>query len=168
MAKPVVEDHQRISAHALWLSARLAGDDAGAFSSAHFEICRGTTIQAVGIELTPCRYGGSRAYFRCPSEGCGRRVANLFSGGGEFLCRQCLGLAYRSQQLRPAARLMQRRDKIAAPLRVENWFAFPAPRPNGMQHRTYERLVAKAAEAHCRGMIAWWGALAYRRVVKAL
>ena len=168
MPHPVVEDCTRINAHALWLASAAARENITSFAHVAFEIRRGELVEAVDVELLPCRFGGSRAYFRCPSPECARRATDLYSNGDVFRCRVCMGLAYRSQQLRPAARIMQRRDKIAAPLRVQNWFAFPEPRPPGMHQRTYDRLVAKAGEAHYRGMAAWWGALAYRRVVKAL
>src|SRR5215831_7092426 len=40
---------------------------------------------SVSIDWTPCNYGGSRPWFRCPVLGCGRRVAILY-GGGIFAC----------------------------------------------------------------------------------
>ena len=51
-------------------------------------------VQVVDIEHTPCHYGGTRPWFRCPR--CGRRVAVLY-GGSAFYCRTCHGLTYRSQ-----------------------------------------------------------------------
>ena len=52
---------------------------------------------AVRIVRTPCRLGGSRAWFICPAVGCGRRVAILY-GGGIFACRHCYDLAYDSSR----------------------------------------------------------------------
>jgi len=51
----------------------------------------------VPIEWTPCNYGGSRPWFRCPAIGCGRRIAVLY-GSDIFACRQCHRLAYESQR----------------------------------------------------------------------
>lgn len=42
----------------------------------------------VMLAWTPCNYGGTRVWFRCPIRGCGRRVAILY-GSGIFACRQC-------------------------------------------------------------------------------
>ena len=48
----------------------------------------------VGLEWTPCNYGGSRVWFRCPSSH--RRVAVIY-GGKVFACRHCHRLAYDCQ-----------------------------------------------------------------------
>lgn len=51
----------------------------------------------------PCQYGGKRYFFRCSvwknGTYCGRRVANLYMGGGcsYFACRHCLDLTYDSR-----------------------------------------------------------------------
>lgn len=52
----------------------------------------------VGLVSTPCRYGGKRWWFICPLDGCGRRVAVLYSGGKYFGCRHCYDLTYESCQ----------------------------------------------------------------------
>ena len=51
------------------------------------------------LVTTPCRFGGSRWWFRCPG-GCGRRVVMLHlpPRGLRFACRQCLGLTYQACQ----------------------------------------------------------------------
>ena len=51
----------------------------------------------VYLEWTPCHLGGRRAWFLCPAQGCGRRVAILF-GGSVFACRHCHKLAYACQR----------------------------------------------------------------------
>ena len=38
----------------------------------------GSVIQPIRIERLPCRFGGSRAYFRCD---CGKRVVKLYGFG---------------------------------------------------------------------------------------
>ena len=55
----------------------------------------GYTIgERVGVERTPCTFGGMRPWFVCP--GCRTRRAMLFCVGGVFRCRVCHDLAYRS------------------------------------------------------------------------
>jgi hypothetical protein len=51
----------------------------------------------VYLDQTPCTYGGTRAWFRCPARGYGRRVTILY-GGAIFACRHCYRLAYPSQR----------------------------------------------------------------------
>jgi hypothetical protein len=48
------------------------------------------------IDRTPCRYGGTRPWFRCPA--CGHRRRFLYQGGSMFVCRLCSHLTYRSCQ----------------------------------------------------------------------
>ena len=96
----------------------------------------------VWIEKTPCNFGGTRAWFRCPSPQCGRRVAVLFKGRF-FACRHCLQLAYASQSERREERLDRRAEKIKARL---GWEGGIQRRPRGMRRRTYERLRARYAE----------------------
>src|SRR5205823_15792 len=50
---------------------------------------------SIHIEWTSCNYGGTRAWFRCPARGCGRRVAILYENV-IFACRQCHQLVYES------------------------------------------------------------------------
>jgi hypothetical protein len=52
--------------------------------------------QPTQIEWMPCHFGGSRPWFRCPGQSCGRRVGTLYGPGKYFLCRQCYGLTYQS------------------------------------------------------------------------
>ena len=55
-----------------------------------------TIRERVGLERTPCTFGGTRPWFVCP--GCGTRRAVLFCVGGVFRCRVCHDLAYRSMR----------------------------------------------------------------------
>ena len=95
----------------------------------------------VAIERTPCHYGGSRAWFRCPATGCGRRVAVLY-GGEIYACRHCHQLAYESQRERPYRRALSRAQAIVERLGGTWAEGFP-DRPKGMHHRTYRRLQMK-------------------------
>ena len=51
----------------------------------------------LGIESSPCRFGGIRWWWRCS---CGRRIlkAYLPPGGSRFACRTCYRLTYESVQ----------------------------------------------------------------------
>jgi hypothetical protein len=44
------------------------------------------------FEWTRCNYGGRRAWLRCPTKECGRRVAILYAGD-TVACRRCHDLA---------------------------------------------------------------------------
>ena len=48
--------------------------------------------QAIGLEYTPCNFGGRRPWFTCP--GCQRRVGVLVCADTHFACRQCYQLPY--------------------------------------------------------------------------
>ena len=56
--------------------------------------------EVVQLTATRPRFGGLRWWFRCPGEGCGRRVGVLClpHGGVHFRCRRCHGLSYDSRQ----------------------------------------------------------------------
>lgn len=97
----------------------------------------------IALDYTACHYGGQRAWFLCPAGGCGRRVAKLYSS--QFVCRQCMDLAYDSQResesLRVIGRSMQLRKKLKlAPICF--WLpAIKVPRPKGMHEDTYQQLL---------------------------
>lgn len=99
---------------------------------------------SIRLEWTPCNYGGSRVWFLCPREGCGRRVAILYEGR-QLGCRNCLALVYCSQRepakYRPLNRAQAIRMKIGGSADMTE--PFPA-RPKGMHLRTYRRLHLKA------------------------
>lgn len=96
----------------------------------------------VRLLRTPCHLGGERVWFRCPAQGCERRVALLY-GGKVFACRHCHQLAYPSQRERSFERYQRRAEKIAARL---GWTSgderYRLGKPKGMHWRTYHRLTA--------------------------
>ena len=55
----------------------------------------------IGLETTPCNYGGKRYWFICPLTRngiyCGRRVGVIYAVGKWFGCRHCAHIAYSSQ-----------------------------------------------------------------------
>jgi hypothetical protein len=96
--------------------------------------------QQVQLERTACNYGGHRAWFRCPADGCGRRVAILYCAG-IFACRRCHQLAYWSQRRSASEGAIRRAQAIRERLGgTGNMYSpFPA-KPKGMHWRTYRRL----------------------------
>lgn len=98
---------------------------------------------SVYLERTPCHLGGHRIWFKCPGNGCGRRVAILY-GGSIFACRHCHNLAYESQRETYDDRAMRRADTIRKRLSWTPGIAnLAGGKPKGMHWRTYERLKAE-------------------------
>lgn len=96
---------------------------------------------AVPLTMTDCHLGGSRYWFRCPAEGCGRRAAILY-GGGVFACRHCHGLTYASRREKPWDRALRRAHRIRDKLEWPGGIAHGrfSTKPKGMHQRTFERL----------------------------
>ena len=94
----------------------------------------------IWVERTPCNYGGTRPWFRCPS--CGRRCAVVYFGapGGRYACRRCLRVAYLSQCEDEMGRLWRRQRKIEGRLAgvADEWDG--RQRPKGMHQKTFDRL----------------------------
>lgn len=65
----------------------------------------------VQLSWTRCGMGGERPWFICPTQGCGRRVALLYSGG-LFSCRHCRDLAYPSQREASSDRAVRKANRI--------------------------------------------------------
>jgi len=107
----------------------------------------------VTLEWTPCNYGGTRVWFRCPTRACGRRVAILY-GSGIFACRQCHQLAYESQRERPYNRALSRAQGIVEKLGGKWAEGFP-DRPKGMHWNTYSRLYREYEDAQNRSWPPW-------------
>jgi hypothetical protein len=98
---------------------------------------------AVDLEWTACTLGGRRVWFRCPAQGCGRRVAVLF-GGSIFACRHCHKLAYQCQRETDDDRAIRRYNTIRRRLGWKPGFLNGyGGKPKGMHWRTFERLTAE-------------------------
>ena len=69
-----------------------------------------TMRERVGLDRTPCTFGGSRPWFVCP--GCRTRRAVLFCVGGLFRCRVCHDLAYRSTRESSGKRVRRNGGKL--------------------------------------------------------
>jgi hypothetical protein len=114
--------------------------------------------EPVPIVQVPCRYGGSRPYFRCPGVtngiACGRRVTKLYGKGRYFLCRHCYRLTYASQSEGAGDRALRRAGKIRMRLGGDPGTLSPFPaRPKGMWRRTYRRLRREAEMAEHRSWV---------------
>ncbi|SBT04592.1 conserved hypothetical protein [Candidatus Propionivibrio aalborgensis] len=97
----------------------------------------------VYLEWTACNLGGRRAWFLCPTKGCGRRVAILF-GSSVFACRHCHKLAYQCQRETDGGRAMGRADNIRRRLGWPAGIANPlGGKPKGMHWRTYTTLLSQ-------------------------
>lgn len=97
----------------------------------------------VNLEWTTCTLGGRRPWFRCPGEGCGRRVAILY-GGRVFACRHCHRLNYECQRELSDDRAMRRADTIRRRLGWRAGIANPiGEKPKGMHWRTYYQLLTE-------------------------
>jgi hypothetical protein len=104
------------------------------------------------LERLPCNYGGQRAWFRCPENGCGRRVAILY-GNGIFACRHCHRLAYSSQAWDRALRRAQAiRQRLGGTANMYD--PFPA-RPKWMHAGTYLGLRRQHDEANAHSWPGW-------------
>ena len=89
---------------------------------------------------TACHYGGERVWWLCPVEGCGRRVAVLYSSA-MFACRHCQQRGYQSQRESREDLESRRVNKLRARL---GWkagiFNLAGGKPKGMHWTTYWRL----------------------------
>lgn len=106
----------------------------------------GCTIrEELPLDHTPCTYGGSRAWVRCPN--CGVRCAVLYAtpgSGSRFLCRTCNRRPYGSTRERAPERALRRARTIRARQgdeRTELGAVLPL-RPR-QRLATYERLAAE-------------------------
>lgn len=98
----------------------------------------------VRIEWTSCNFGGARAWFICPAQGCGRRVAKLFMGGAIFACRHCYQLVYTCQRETADDRAVRRADAIRDRLGwVPGILNGNGGKPKGMRWKTFQRLTAE-------------------------
>lgn len=100
--------------------------------------------ERVGLDRTPCPFGGSRAWFRCP--GCLSRRAVLYGAGGRFRCRACHDLVYSSTREAAHERNRRRADVLRRRLGGGPGVFLAPSKPAGMHRRTYERIVAEIAE----------------------
>lgn len=122
------------------------------------------------VEWTPCRFGGSRPWWRCP--GCGRRCASLFLVRGLFRCRKCGRLTYSSRRQDASGRAWLRQAKAwrrlghPDPHDTPDLRELPFAKPKGMHWRTFSRLadtIDEAEEVRAAALIRAAGRLFDRR-----
>jgi hypothetical protein len=102
----------------------------------------GMPAEVLDITHTPCRFGGTRAWFQCSKLGCGQRVAVLYDTPRGFRCRHCAHLDYRSHRERDWDRLLRRSRRLRAKVGGGANLVEPFPaRPKGMHWATYHRLA---------------------------
>jgi hypothetical protein len=120
-------------------------DSATLYRSRSYEEDWSDVEQRVGIDWTPCRFGGERPWFVCSvaSNGvyCGRRVTKLYGAGRLFACRHCYRLAYTSQQESAHQRGLWKSQKIRMRLGGSASMLDEFPdKPKGMHWRNYDHL----------------------------
>ena len=123
--------------------------EANALILSYFE--HGVMIeQQIALAHSPAKFGGTRVYFVCPGDECGRRVFKVYLARGAFRCRDCHGLAYECQAEDRQRRARRRADKRRARLGSPQWRpdAFPVvTRPKGMWKKTFTRLQERSVAA---------------------
>lgn len=123
----------------------------------------------VRIERRPCRFGGSRAYFRCPW--CNRSTLRLAVLAHGLRCGPCGRITWASRRESDTQRLVRRANKIAARLGLEHFTQTPV-RPRNMHLTTYMTILAELAPlkdeigrrvkiriARAKGRLSGWAAL---------
>ena len=92
------------------------------------------------LTYTPCNYGNSRVWFRCPR--CSKRVAILYVNI-QIACRTCQRLNYASQQQTKG--MWQDRDRMNKIREKLNWPLYQdvlfRTKPKGMHYKTFYHLV---------------------------
>jgi len=123
---------------------------------------KATHSYTILIDKQPCHFGGFRYFFKCPLCKCRMRMLYL-TDKSIFLCRGCLNLSYKSQQLRPTLRYDYMNAKIKNIITSKG--NFPWNKPKGMHAATYKRLNSlqnyyeqKSHQAMNTELRAWYGA----------
>jgi len=101
----------------------------------------------IRLENTPCNYGGSRVWMRCPN--CWRRCVQVYLTGKKPACRKCYNLAYYSEAETQLDRAMRRARKSQEKLgykggNLDEWIF----KPKGMHQKTYERHLKVIKQAN--------------------
>ena len=98
-----------------------------------------TFSRQVGLDQTPCNFGGLRDWFLCPV--CAERVGVLYAASNTFACRHCFDLTYQSTRdndlVRPVKKQLRTIEKLGG-----TGSAIPE-KPKGMHWKTYNRLVSE-------------------------
>lgn len=130
----------------------------------------GPIRSTVQIERRPCRFGGTRAYFICPS--CTRRTLRLAVRSAGLRCGTCARITWGSRRETQTRRVIRKANKLAFRLGLDS-FIDPPCRPPHMRTATFAQIVAEletlkaevnrrvAARLACaKGELGAWAALA--------
>jgi hypothetical protein len=103
----------------------------------------GALTVSIAIERSGCRFGGTRAWFRCPNPGCDRRVAVLYAWP-VFACRHCQNLVYASTREPSFDRALRRAERIRRRLGWDRGILNSAgTKPKWMRWKTFTRLAGE-------------------------
>jgi hypothetical protein len=94
----------------------------------------------VHLERRPCRFGGTRAFFVCPT--CKRRTLRLAVLPQGLRCGTCGRITWASRRETETRRLIRKANKIALRMGM-NYFADQPKRPPHMRPETYARLLSE-------------------------
>jgi hypothetical protein len=93
----------------------------------------------VGLDQTPCNFGGLRDWFLCPL--CAERAGVLYAARTRFACRHCLNLTYQSTRESGLVRLFKKQTQIIKKLGGTG--STIPEKPKNMHWKTYNRLVTE-------------------------
>ena len=95
--------------------------------------------QRIQITKQPCHFGGSRFFMLCPE--CEKKYTIIYLGShGNWACRSCLGLAYRTQSMDRSTRHLHRAQKIRYQHLKGN---HPPERPYHMSRKNHAKFLEK-------------------------
>ena len=138
------------------LEAKLNGD--------HFHVVYGRLKREyeIPVEKQACNYGGFRYFFHCPL--CSKRMRFLYFAQGEFLCRKCLNLGYKTQRLRPTERFAFMCANIKKKVCNSGGNLSQGKKPPRMHKKTFKRLKdqadyynAKSGQEKYKELKQWYG-----------
>lgn len=144
------------------LTVRLGGNGWGTVRLQHaaFEHLTAKVAAAdymAQLVAEPCRFGGRRWFFLCPTTG--HRCAKLFlpNGGHYFLSRNAYRLAYQSQRQTRLDLCLARLGRLYRKLGsdYQGLYSGDPPRPKGMRLATYKRLLDELDTARNRFNAIW-------------
>lgn len=97
----------------------------------------------VKVEWLPLPFGGARPWWLCPR--CSRRCATLyfFTADPSLACRQCHGLKYNSQRIRPHLRAKLQASKLRARLCCGLGMEDAVLPRKGMHWTTFSRIAGR-------------------------
>lgn len=98
------------------------------------------------LAWVPCRFGGHRAFVRCPH--CSRQAVVLYLARGSWLCRRCAGVVHPSTRESDFDRALAKLAKTRRAMGYETWQAsgwdIPSAPGRRMRAETWLRLSAQA------------------------